>query len=121
MHEYSLTRRIIELAAGKAAERGASRVAAINLVVGDQAGVMFESVAMYFDIIAAGTPCEGAVLCCTPVPSKLKCLSCGTLFVRKPFDFTCPLCGGQGGPTEIGREFYIDTVELEGDIKDESE
>ena len=25
----------------------------------------------------------------------------------------CPKCGGQGGPTDIGKEFYIDSIEIE--------
>ena len=25
----------------------------------------------------------------------------------------CPECGGEGGPTEIGKEFYIDSIEVE--------
>ena len=27
--------------------------------------------------------------------------------------FDCPECGGEGGPTDIGKEFYIDSIEIE--------
>ena len=27
--------------------------------------------------------------------------------------FDCPKCGGQGEPTDIGKEFYIESIEIE--------
>lgn len=46
---------------------------------------------------------------------KMKCDRCGCLFERKKFSFTCPRCGGDGSPTDIGKEFYIESVDLEVD------
>ena len=45
----------------------------------------------------------------------MKCDRCGRLFERKRFSFTCPYCGGDGSPTDIGKEFYIESVDLEVD------
>lgn len=45
----------------------------------------------------------------------MKCDRCGRLFERKRFSFTCPRCGGDGSPTDIGKEFYIESVDLEVD------
>lgn len=112
MHELPITRRIIDIASQAAAERGAGRITKIYLVVGDASGYMADSIQLYFDLISAGSPCEGAALDFEFVKSMLKCETCGALFERKPFDFTCP-CGGQGRPTEIGREFYVKAIEVE--------
>ena len=113
MHEYPITQQIIKIAEDHAREAGAVKVSAIHLVVGDYSGFIGESIQMYFDVISEGTLCDGAKIEITRVKPKLKCEKCGTYFERKAFSFTCPLCGGEGGPTEIGKEFYIDSIEVE--------
>ena len=109
MHEYPLTERIIETAARYA---GGARVKKIVLTVGETSGVSGGSIGMYFDIIARNSVCEGAAIEIETVKPMLKCQACGGLFARKPFSFDCP-CGGEGAPTEIGREFYIKHIEIE--------
>ena len=109
MHEYPLTQRIIETAAEYA--RGAP-VRKIGLVIGGSSGVLGESIRLYFDLIAKGTACEAAEIEIETVTPMLKCKTCSALFERKPFCFACP-CGGEGAPTEIGREFYVKYIEVE--------
>ena len=113
MHEYPITEHIVELAEKHCKEAGASKVTAVNLVVGDYSGFVPESIHMYFDIIAEGTLCDGAEINITRVKPKIKCPACGEIFERKPLSFACPKCGTDGEPTEIGKEFYIDTIECE--------
>lgn len=113
MHELPITEQIIKIAADCGCAEGASKVERIRLVVGERSGYICESIQMYFDIISKGTLCEGAVLEIVPVKPKLHCLSCGALFERRPMRFDCPECGVNGEPTDIGREFYIDSIEVE--------
>ena len=113
MHEYPITARIIQIAGEHARKEGAGRVVRVNLVVGDYSGFVGESIGMYFDIISEGTLCEGAALNIRKVAPMLKCRSCGELFKKVPFSFECPRCKGDGGPAEIGKEFYIDSIEVE--------
>ncbi|MGI5874934.1 MAG: hydrogenase maturation nickel metallochaperone HypA [Bacillota bacterium] len=113
MHEYPITQQIIKIAENHAREAGAEKVKAVNLVVGDYSGFIGDSIQMYFDIISEGTLCEGADVRVKRVKPKLRCESCGTYFERKLFSFECPACGGEGRPTEIGKEFYIDSIEVE--------
>lgn len=112
MHEYPITQRIIEIADEYAVKNKATEVIAINLVVGDYSGYVASSIELYFEIIAEGSFCKKAKLNIERVIPKLKCNGCGELFVRKPFSFECPLCGGEGSPTEIGQEFYIKSIEV---------
>lgn len=112
MHEYPITQRIIEIAQEYAIKNNADEVKAINLVVGDYSGYVASSVELYFDIIAEGTMCQNAKLNIERVIPKLRCNSCGELFVRKPYSFECPLCKGEGSPTEIGKEFYVKSIEV---------
>lgn len=112
MHEYPITEQIIKICSKRCKEAGAERVTRVRLVVGDYSGYIGESIQMYFDIIGEGTPCDGAVLDIRRVKPKLRCPSCGELFERAPMSFACPKCGTDGEPTEIGKEFYIDEIEV---------
>ncbi|MDR2355363.1 MAG: hydrogenase maturation nickel metallochaperone HypA [Clostridiales Family XIII bacterium] len=110
MHEYPITESIIKTAEKHGRKARASRVESITLVVGEQSGFIGDSIRMYFDSIAEGTLCAGAELIIKPVKAQLKCPACGTLFYREPLSFACPSCGADGGPTESGKEFYIESI-----------
>jgi hydrogenase nickel incorporation protein HypA/HybF len=112
MHEYPITMRIIEIAGEYAEKNNAESIKVINLVVGDYSGYVASSIELYFDIIAEGSLAKNAKLNIERVIPKLKCNNCGSLFVRKPFSFKCPNCDGEGSPTEIGKEFYIKSIEI---------
>ena len=99
---------------GKALQEAeAEKVTKVKLVIGDYSGYVGDSVHMYFDLIAEGTLCEGAEVEIVHVKPKLKCPSCGCLFEKKMMSFACPQCGTDGEPTDIGKEFYIDSIEVE--------
>ena len=113
MHEYPITERIVHMAEDHCRKAGGSKVLRIRLVVGDYSGFVPESILMYFDIIAEGSLCDGAALDFTRVKPKLRCPACGELFEREPMSFACPKCGTDGEPTDIGKEFYIESIEVE--------
>jgi len=115
MHEYPITKRIVEIAEEYARKNGGDgvHVTRIVLVAGDAAGYVPDTVSLYFDEISRGTLCEGATLEIKRVIPKLKCTACDELFVRKPFSFACPKCGADGAPTDIGREFFMESIEVE--------
>lgn len=109
-----MTQRILQIAEEQARSKGGT-VAEIRLVVGDYSGYMADCIQLYFDILAAGTRSENARLIIRRVEPKLRCTHCHQLFKREPFSFACPACGGDGEPTEIGREFYVESVVLDTD------
>ena len=112
MHEYPITKRVIEIAEEFAKKNQVDEVKQINLVVGDYSGYVGSSIELYFGIIAQDSICRDASLHIDRVKPKLKCRACGKLFERKPFSFTCPHCGGDGEPSEIGKEFYVKSIEV---------
>lgn len=113
MHEYPITEQIVKIAEKHCREQGGSRVTNVKLVIGDYSGYVGDSVHMYFDLIAEGTMCEGAGVEIEHIKPKLKCPACGELFERTYLSFACPVCGTDGEPTEIGKEFYIESIEIE--------
>ena len=108
MHEYTLTRSVIETAV---INSGGAAVTRIALAIGEASGVSGESIELYFDIVAKDTLCADAELTIERIAPKMKCGRCGELFIRKPFSFSCE-CGGDGAPTDIGREFYVKYIEI---------
>lgn len=113
MHEYPITEQLVKMAEEHCKEAGAEKVKKINLVCGEYSGFVPESIHMYFDLIAEGTLCDGAEIEIERIKPKMKCKGCGELFVRKPMSFACPKCGTDGEPTDIGKEFYIESIEVE--------
>lgn len=113
MHEYPITQQIVKIAVESAEQQNARRINRITLVVGQLSGFVGESIQMYFDLVAQGTIAEGARVEIISVKPQLKCSGCGQLFYRRPMSFSCPECGQDGRPTEIGREFYLKDMEIE--------
>lgn len=113
MHEYPLTERIVNIANDTARRHGAARVLAVSLVIGETSGIIPDSVQLYFDLIAEGTPAEGAALRVRQVKPEMHCPQCNANFIRPRFSFACPVCGTLGSPTDVGKEFYVESVELE--------
>ena len=113
MHELPVTQSIIKIAEEHCRTNEGSRVLAVNLVIGEYSGYVGEAIQTYFSVITEGTLCEGAVCNVENVKPKLRCNKCGRLFTKQLLTFDCPYCDGQGEATEIGKEFYIKSIEIE--------
>jgi len=113
MHEYAITKSLVQMASSKAEEAGSKRIIEIRIVVGQLSTYFDESIQMYFDIISKGTLAEGSKLIFHSVPAEFYCSKCVSNFVKPKNGFECPKCGLSGSPTEIGKEFYIESIEVE--------
>ncbi len=113
MHELSVTESILEIVQQKAAQAGASRIAGINLVLGSWSGFVDDCIQFYFDILSEGTLAEGAALSFQRIPTCFHCRSCGAEFSPHEYDWSCPQCGSLGGELIAGREFYVESIEVE--------
>lgn len=113
MHEYAVTQNIVDIAVGEAESAGAKKITEIRLVIGELSSIIDESVSMYFEIISKGTAAEGARLVFRKVPAGLVCKSCCRKFSKSGSSFECPECGCDGSLTGEGKEFYIESLEVE--------
>lgn len=113
MHEYAVTQSMVKMAIDEANKANASRILEIRLVIGDLSTIIDDSVQMYFDIMSEGTIAQGAKLIFKRVKAEFKCKDCGEVFVKPATGFNCPKCGGLGTPTGVGKEFYIESIEIE--------
>lgn len=113
MHEYAITRSIIQTVVEEAAKVGSDKITEIRLVIGDLSSILDESVQMYFDLIGKGTAADGARLVFKRIPAQFRCKACGFIYDKPVKGFDCPQCGGAGFPTGVGNEFYIESIEVE--------
>lgn len=113
MHEYALTKQIVQIVNTAAQAHHAERVITVFLVIGENSSIIPDSVQLYYDMISPGTPAEGALLDVRTVKAEMHCPCCNQNFQRPRFSFACPHCGTLGSPTKIGNECYVERVELE--------
>lgn len=113
MHELSITESILKIVQEKAAQAGASHIIRINLVLGDWSGLVDDCIQFYFDILSEGTPAERALLSFQRVPARFHCRSCETEFSPSEYEWHCPECGSLGGELIAGREFRVESIEVE--------
>lgn len=113
MHEFAITESILNIALDKAREAQAQKITRINLVIGDLAGVVAESVEFCFSAISRGTAAEGAGLSFEKKPAGVRCHHCNTVFTPKDGDWACPECRQVGIEIVSGRECYMESIEVE--------
>jgi hydrogenase nickel incorporation protein HypA/HybF len=111
MHELSVTENLLKVVIKHAGE--SARVLRIHLVVGEMASIVDDSVQFYFDFLAQNTVAEGAVLVFRRVPVTLDCPACHHQWQPNTADWSCPACSASRAVVASGREFYIDSIEVE--------
>lgn len=113
MHEMVLTQSILNIALTEAERNKAARVLEIRIKAGALAGVLPALVQEYFDIISAGTMAEKARLRIEKTPASITCQDCGEESAAESFVFACPACGSAKIRLLKGREFYVESLEIE--------
>ncbi len=113
MHELPVTQGLLEIALRHAEQAGAQRVVQLDIIIGELASIVDDSVQFYWDIISRGTIAEGARLHFERTPGQLRCLTCGHTFTLNGEDYTCPLCGETRVLPVGGDEFRLESIEVE--------
>ena len=114
MHELAVTEHLLSLVLKHAEEAGATRVKALNLVIGELSSVVDDSLAMYWELLAKDTIAQGAALNVERIPGTLRCRDCGDTFSLAEFEVSCPGCGGLRGEVVDGDQFQLKTIDVEG-------
>ena len=113
MHELAVTENIIDIACRHAQEAGGGHITRIHLVIGELSSIVDDSVQFYFDFIAQDTLAAGAELTFQRIPITIVCGECEHKWQPTTADWTCPQCGADKARVVAGREFYIDSIEVE--------
>jgi len=110
MHELSIADAVVQIVSRHA---GGRRVTKVELRVGHLRQVVPSALEFAWELVAAGTPAEGAELCMEEVPASVSCRDCGTESTLRAFPARCEACGGLDVDVEGGDELLVDALELE--------
>ena len=113
MHELSLISAIIKVLREKVREFNVRRVVRVQLTVGEMANVEEDTLKAAFEVCVEGTELAGAKLVIERVPARGKCRHCATEYALVKCRLECPRCNRQGAEIIAGKEFYINSMEVE--------
>lgn len=113
MHELSVTEQVLNVTLEHARQAKAQRVIKVNLMIGELTSYVGESIQFYFDLLSKGTEAEKASLSISRIPAKVRCQKCKNEFTPDRGDWLCPRCGGFSEEVLSGREFYVESIEVE--------
>lgn len=110
MHELSIAESVVQIANRHANGR---RVTKVYLKVGHLRQVVPSALAFSFELVAEGTPVEGAELEMEQVPATGSCRGCGAQSRLKSFPLQCGACGSFDLELLEGEELFVESLELE--------
>ena len=113
MHELTITQNILDIALNAASQQNARFIHTIRLRMGPFSGVVPECVQMYLDVLAKGTVAEGAKIEVTTVPLRVLCRDCGKEGEITRTHIQCPYCGSLHLKRLSGREFMVESLEVD--------
>ncbi|HEY0813449.1 MAG TPA: hydrogenase maturation nickel metallochaperone HypA [Pseudonocardia sp.] len=108
MHELSITQSVVEAVTRR---MGEARIRRVRLEVGQLCGLVPDSVRFCFELVAAGTTCEGALVEIDEPCGRARCRTCALEFETGEVLPLCA-CGSADVAVEGGRELRIREVEL---------
>lgn len=112
MHELSIAKNLIEIAAEAVGKDGRA-VAAVHIKVGALSGVAPEALTFAYDLAIEGTVLAGSKLMIQCVPVKIFCQRCcREVDLPGIQSFACPLCGQGSSDLRSGRELDIVCLEM---------
>jgi hydrogenase nickel incorporation protein HypA/HybF len=111
MHELAVTQSVLDIALRNA--QGATRVTDINIVIGQFASIVDDSVKFYWDIVSEGTIAHGAALHFERIPGEMNCGNCGHTFRPSDKAFECPACSSGFVRIVKGDEFRVESIDVE--------
>ena len=110
MHELSVTQSILDIVLQHAKEK---KVQQVNLVIGQFSSIVDDSVQFYWEIIAENTLAAEAQLHFERIPGEMTCTSCDHVFHPGSETFLCPSCESNAVRVSGGREFQVDSIDVE--------
>ena len=110
MHELSIAESVVQVASRHAQGR---RVTKVYLKVGHLRQVVPSALAFSFELVAHGTPAEGAELEMQQIPATGVCQDCGEESRLAAFPLQCGSCHSHDLEVIEGEELLVESLELE--------
>ena len=113
MHEYSVTKSLVELCIKEADKNNIRTISTIHLKVGRFTGFSASSIEFYFAHLKINTKCSDAKIVFEEIPIKIACHACGKENEIDEPILLCPDCGSDKIDLLTGREFFVASIEGE--------
>lgn len=114
MHELSIALELVDLAAAEARKQGDVRVVALHLRVGPLSGVVEDALRFSFDVAAAGTAVEGALLRIEREAVVAWCDACAARRTLPRLDHRrCPVCDAPTPELVSGDALQLTAMEVD--------
>jgi hydrogenase nickel incorporation protein HypA/HybF len=110
LHELAIADSVVQIASRHADGR---QVTKVYLKVGHLRQVVPSALTFSFELVAQGTPVEGAELEMEELPVLGKCRECGVENRPAEFPLLCGACGAFDLEILQGEELYVESLELE--------
>jgi hydrogenase nickel incorporation protein HypA/HybF len=114
MHELAIAESVVQIACEHARGR---RVTAVQVAAGHLRQIVPASLAFAFELVAVGTPVEGARLELREVPARVRCRACGADTQQDGFPLACRTCGGFDVEVVAGEELVVEELEIEAEAE----
>lgn len=113
MHEFGVTKSLVDLCTKEAERNNIKTVHKIHLKVGKFTGFSPNAIEFYFEHLKINTKCSHACLVFEEIPIKIKCDDCCKEYTIDEPILLCPVCGNNNIELISGREFYVASLEGE--------
>ena len=110
MHELSIADSVVQIAGRHANGRPVTKV---RVQVGYLRQVVPSALAFAFELVAEGTPVEGAELEMEEIPAAGMCRECEAESQLRNFPLQCGACGGFDLELLRGEELLVESLEIE--------
>ena len=111
MHEFSVAEGMVTAIEGSV--RSPAKLVSVRVTIGPLAGISGEVLAFCFPEVANARGFGKPVLAITYVQARMQCVPCTCEYLVDSVYVTCPSCGSLDRLVLSGREFMIDSVEVE--------
>jgi hydrogenase nickel incorporation protein HypA/HybF len=110
MHELSIAESIVDIAVRHARGRPVIRV---EVTVGHLRQVVPSALSFAFELVAQGTPAEGAELVLDTIPATVRCRTCGEESELDDWPLLCRPCGSADLAVVAGEELRVESLDVE--------
>ncbi|HTX18671.1 MAG TPA: hydrogenase maturation nickel metallochaperone HypA [Bacteroidota bacterium] len=112
MHELSIAQNILDIIKDYRPSDRPSRIRTVHLQLGDQSGVVADSLTFCFKAVTEGTMFEGAELDIERIPFSIRCKECGATTSNEAGLFRCAACEGTEVDIVSGTELQVAAMEI---------
>ena len=113
MHELAVTKGLLKICLEEGEKHKIKKIRKINIKVGELTDLLPACIEYYFNIVSKDTIVENTKINVENIPVEIKCNECGYSGVLGKNNYVCPKCKGIVYEITKGKEFYLDTMEVD--------